>query len=94
VGEGVVIDLGSHGLLFATLESPSALARGGLGSYNAALAPFPQERFRGEAREDMSENDKYAAYLNEVNRLVAISKPIFTRTLLDRKSLPHHELTL
>lgn len=69
VGEALVVDLGPRGLLFATLESPSALARGGLGSYNAALAPFPQERFRGEAREDMSENDKYAAYFDEVNRL-------------------------
>lgn len=68
VGEAVVVDLGPRGLLFATFETPSALARGGLASYNAALSPFPQERFRGKIRDGMSTNDEYAAYLDEVNR--------------------------
>jgi hypothetical protein len=77
VGEAVVVDLGARGLLFTTLESDRGLARGGMDAYNAALAPFPQERFRGKYREDMSENDKYAAYLDEVNRLKPTGELLF-----------------
>jgi hypothetical protein len=69
VGEAAVVDLGTRGLLFATFESQRALARGGgSGGYNAALTPFPQEKFRGEHRTGMSTNDEYAAYLDEVNQ--------------------------
>lgn len=69
VGEAAFIDLGSRGILVATFESQWALARGGGGTYNAALAPFPQEKFSGVVQQGMSENGKYAAYLDEVNRL-------------------------
>jgi hypothetical protein len=68
VGEVVVVDLGSRELLFATFETQQRLAQGGMDAYNAALALFPQEAFRGNYREDMSYVDKYAAYLDEVNR--------------------------
>jgi hypothetical protein len=68
-GEAVVVDLGSHGLLFTAFETERSLARGEMANYNASLATFPQEKFRGKSREDMSTNDRYAAYLDELNRL-------------------------
>src|SRR5258708_2712485 len=68
-GEAVVVDLGSRGLLFTTFETERSLARGEMASYNASLATFPQEKFRGKSGEDMSTNDSYAAYLDELNRL-------------------------
>jgi hypothetical protein len=69
VGEAVVVDLGPRGLLFTTFETKRDLARGGMDNYNAGLAPFPQEKFRGKYQKDMSTNDEYAAYLDELNRL-------------------------
>jgi len=68
VGEAAVVDLGERGLLVATLESQWALNRGGRGAYNAALAPFPREKFSGALRNNPSSNDEYAAYLDEVAR--------------------------
>lgn len=69
VGEAVVVDLGSRGLLFATFESPRALANGGGSSgYNEGLDPFPQEKFRGETGTGIWAKDEYAAYLDDVNR--------------------------
>jgi hypothetical protein len=68
IGEGVVVDLGSRGLLFATFESKSGLARGGMDMYNAAFAPFPREKFRSETRIDSSATDELAAYVDELNR--------------------------
>ena len=72
VGEAVVVDLGQRGLLFATLVKPSwfnSAGWGGSGGYAAGLWPFPPEKFPGKLRADASENTKYAAYLDEVNRL-------------------------
>ena len=73
VGEAVVVDLGQRGLLFATLRKQSDLAfrgGGGLGGgYNAGLTPFPQEKFSGEYSANASINEKYAAYLDDLNRL-------------------------
>jgi hypothetical protein len=68
VGEAVVVDLGTRGLLFSTFESEWSLSRGG-GGYNADLAAFPQEKFRGKYSADASANSKYAAYLDDLNRL-------------------------
>lgn len=73
VGEAVVVDLGQRGLLFATLRKQAHLTfsgGGGLGGgYNAGLTPFPQEKFRGEYSANASINEKYAAYLDDLNRL-------------------------
>lgn len=69
VGEAVAVDLGDRGVLFSTFERPSVLSRRGGDAYNAALAPFPQERFRGNYASNATENEKYAAYLDELNRL-------------------------
>jgi hypothetical protein len=70
VGDAAVVDLGARGLLFATFESQWALRNGGGSSgYNAALDPFPQEKFRGSYPNDASTGEKYAAYIDEVNRL-------------------------
>jgi hypothetical protein len=70
VGDAAVVDLGARGLLFATFESEWALRNGGGSSgYNAALDPFPQEKFRGSYPNDASTGEKYAAYIDEVNRL-------------------------
>ena len=68
VGEAVVVDLGTRGLLFSTFESQSSLERGGMAGYNGALTPFPQEKFPGKYSADAPTIDKYAAYLDEVNR--------------------------
>ena len=69
VGEGVAVDLGPRGFLVATFETQFALSRGGMASYNPALVPFPQAKFRGNYYKGMSDNDELAAYLDEVNRL-------------------------
>ncbi len=72
VGEAVVVDLGQRGLLFATLVKPSwfnSPGWGGSGGYSAGLWPFPQRKFSGKFGADASDNTKYAAYLDEVNRL-------------------------
>jgi hypothetical protein len=67
-GEAVVVDLGERGVLFATLASEPALRSGGMGMYNAASVPFPQERFRGEIGRGIWAKDDYTAYLQELNR--------------------------
>ncbi|WP_142250954.1 hypothetical protein [Bradyrhizobium sp. UNPF46] len=69
VGEVVAVDLGERGVLFSTFERPSVLSRRGGDAYNASLAPFPQEKFRGNYVSNASLNEKYAAYLDELNRL-------------------------
>lgn len=69
VGEAVVVDLGSRGLLFSTFERQSILSRGGGDAYNAALAPFPQNKFRGEYPATASADEQYVAYLDGLNRL-------------------------
>lgn len=69
VGEAVVVDLGSRGLLFATFESKGGLARGGMDMYNAAFSAFPREKFRGETGTGRLATDDYAAYVDELNRL-------------------------
>ena len=68
VGEAVVVDLGPRGLLFAPFETQRSLAQGGMAMYNASLAPFPQEKFRGETGKGIWAKDEYAAYLDEVSR--------------------------
>jgi hypothetical protein len=67
-GEALVVDLGSRGLLFATLVDESALRSGRMGVYNAGLVPFPQEKFRGEIGPGIGLKDGYTAYLDELNR--------------------------
>jgi hypothetical protein len=67
-GEAVVVDLGSRGLLFATLVDERALRSGGMGMYNAGATPFPQERFRGVIDQGIGLKDEYTAYLDELNR--------------------------
>ena len=73
MGEAAVVDLGERGLLFVTLRKQSDFAfrgGGGLGGgYNASLIPFPQEKFGGEYSANASINEKYAAYLDNLNRL-------------------------
>jgi hypothetical protein len=66
--EAVVVDLGSRGLLLATLARETTLRSGGMGMYNAALMPFPQEKFRGEIGTGIWAKDQYAAYLDELSR--------------------------
>jgi hypothetical protein len=68
-GEVVVVDLGARGLLFTTFESHWGMGRGGMDMYNADLTLFPRENFRDKYQKDMSNYDKYAAYLDELNRL-------------------------
>ena len=67
-GEAVVIDLGARGILFATLAREKDRRSGGLGMYDAGLAPFPREKFRGEIGKGLCSEDEYAAYLDEVQR--------------------------
>jgi hypothetical protein len=69
VGEAVVIDLGQRGILFSTFERPSTLSRSGGDAYSAGVTPFPQEKFRGEYSANASINERYAAYLDDLNRL-------------------------
>ena len=68
-GEVVVVDLGQRGVLFSTFERQSILVRSGGDAYNAGLAPFPQDKFRGDYPLQASINQKYAAYLDDLNRL-------------------------
>lgn len=81
VGEAVVVDLGQRGILFSTFERRSVLSRMGGDAYNAGLAPFPQEKFRGEHAAKASINEQYAAYLDDLNR----SKP---KSELQLKDVP------
>lgn len=71
VGEAAVIDLGQRGLLVATLRKQEDLTRSGGGGsgggYNPGLMPFPPEKFHYPA--EASVNEKYAAYIDELNRL-------------------------
>jgi hypothetical protein len=69
VGDAVVVDLGSRGLLFATFETESGLARGGWDEYNGVFTSFPREKLRGARWKDMSSTDEYAAYLDELIHL-------------------------
>jgi hypothetical protein len=66
-GQALVVDLGSRGLLFATLVDESALRSGRMGMYNAGLMPFPQENFRGAIGTGRGLKDEFTAYLDEVN---------------------------
>lgn len=59
VGEAVVVDLGMHGVLFATLAEERALRSGGMGMYNGATAPFAQEAFHGKADKNIGEGRLY-----------------------------------
>jgi hypothetical protein len=65
-GEAVVVDLGTHGVLFATLASETLLRGGQLGMYTAALTPF--QRFRGPIGKGLCPKDEYASYIDEVQR--------------------------
>jgi hypothetical protein len=67
-GEAVVVDLGSYGLLFATLASETALRSGRTSMYNGNLLPFPQQKFLGEVGTGIWEKDQFSAYLDELNR--------------------------
>jgi hypothetical protein len=72
VGEAVVVDLGQRGLLFATLVKRdwfNSPGWGGSGGYAANLTRFPQKKFSGQFPENASINEKYAAYLDEINRI-------------------------
>jgi hypothetical protein len=72
VGEAVVVDLGQRGLLFVTLVKPDWLNSpgwGGSGGYAANMMSFPQEKFRGTYLAQATSNERYAAYLDELNRL-------------------------
>lgn len=68
VGEGVVVDLGPHGILFATLAEERALRSGGMGMYNGASAQFAQEAIRGKTDGGILAKDDYTAYLDEMKR--------------------------
>lgn len=68
IGEAVVVDLGSRGILFSTFERQSILSRGGGDAYNAGLTPFPQAKFGGD-RSGATSLDPYAAYLDNLNRI-------------------------
>jgi hypothetical protein len=65
-GQAVVVDLGSRGLLFATLVGESQLRRGYTAMYTFNLGLFPQEKFRGDVGSGMWTKHEYAAYLDEV----------------------------
>ena len=67
-GEAVVVDLGTRGVLFATLANERALQSGRSGMYNAASVPFPQTTFHGEVGDGIWAKDDYTAYLEELNR--------------------------
>jgi hypothetical protein len=72
VGEAVVVDLGQRGLLFVTLVKQDWLNSpgwGGSGGYNASLMPFPRERFLGKFPSNASSGDRFADYLDALNRL-------------------------
>jgi hypothetical protein len=72
-GEAVVVDMGPRGLLFATLRKPSDLtfsgAGGSGGGYNANMMQFPEQKFRGDISPSASGKEKFAAYVDELDRL-------------------------
>ena len=72
VGDAVVVDLGQRGLLFATLREQSHLTYNGAGSsgggYNVGMIGFPQEKFPIKYPPKASVDEKYVAYLDELNR--------------------------
>lgn len=68
IGEAVVVDLGSHGILFATLADERALRSGGMGMYNGASVQFAQEAFHGKVGSGILSKDDYTAYLEEMKR--------------------------
>jgi hypothetical protein len=67
-GEATVVDLGSRGLLFATVASEASLASGGVEFYAGCEAPFPREQFPGKFVQGGSADDQYVDYLDELNR--------------------------
>ena len=76
VGEAAVVDLGPRGLLFATLRSPDGYYTD---AYNAGLAPFPREKFRGNPAAHPPTENELAVYLDEVNRIKPIGDLPFNR---------------
>ena len=68
-GEATVVDLGSRGLLFVTLANEERLRNAGVhGSDFGCFSPFPREKFRGKVSTNVSANEEYAAYLDELNK--------------------------
>ena len=66
--EATVIDLGSRGLLFATLADEDRLRAANTHATSLGCQIFPREQFDGHIDAGTSPNGEYAAYLDGLNK--------------------------